>query len=339
VFYPINRRLALMLLGAMAIAACEPDETGAPDRDADTGIHRTFERGPIAVDLEVDRSEITIADRMTLSIAATIEEAYQVELPSFGEQLEQFGIVDYHTVPPRLIEDGRTRTTRSYILEPFLSGDYTIPPMTLRFWKAGEDESEVHEITTDELTIQVTSLLPEDMGDLTIHDIQPPVELPSSHSLRLWLASGAAAILLLGTGAALWRRRRQRDEEAEAGIPAHETAYAELEQLIAEDLTGQGQIKLFHQRLSDILRRYIGNRFGIRAPEQTTEEFLAGVRAGVELSPEYAPLLGDFLGHCDLVKFAEHQPDPAEVQGAFDTCKTFIAETAVELPLQGSTDT
>ena len=327
-------RLALMvmILGAMAMVACGPQEPGTPEEAGDEGIHRTFERGPICVDMDVDRREITIAQRMTLSITATIDEAYQVELPSFGQQLEQFGIVDYHTTPSRLIEDGKTRITRSYVLEPFLSGEYAIPPMSLKFWKAGEDTSQVHEITTEEFSVRVASLLPEDMADLTIHDIQPPVELPSSHSLSLWLVSGACGGLVLFAAALVWRRRRQREDEVEAAVAAHETAYAELEQLIAEDLTGQGHIKRFHQRLSDILRRYIGNRFGIRAPEQTTEEFLAGLRPGIELSHEYAPLLGEFLGQCDLVKFAEHLPGADEVQRAFDTCKTFIAETAVASP-------
>ena len=36
----------------------------------------------------------------------TADEAYEVEMPAFGEKLEQFGIVDFTTTQPELL-DGR----------------------------------------------------------------------------------------------------------------------------------------------------------------------------------------------------------------------------------------
>ena len=84
---------------------------------------------------------------------------------------------------------------------------------------------------------------------------------------------------------------------------------------------------MFYQRISGILRHYIENRFGLHAPEQTTEEFLTGLEAGYDFSGEHKLLLKTFLNHCDLVKFAEFQPNTEDIQKTFDSCKAFIRAT------------
>ena len=99
---------------------------------------------------------------------------------------------------------------------------------------------------------------------------------------------------------------------------------------MAEDLPRKGEIKPFYQRISDILRHYIENRFGLHAPEQTTEEFLGLMQASPALPPVYQGLLKEFLQHCDLVKFAEHVPSTEDIQNTFDACKNFIFETKAE---------
>ena len=110
-------------------------------------------------------------------------------------------------------------------------------------------------------------------------------------------------------------------------VPAHDLAYRELEKLVSEGLPNKEEIKRFYQRISGILRRYIENRFGLHAPEQTTEEFLAGLEIARDFPGKYNSLLTVFLTHCDLVKFAEHQPKQEDIQKTFDSCKAFIEGT------------
>ncbi|NIP95469.1 MAG: hypothetical protein GWO24_19305 [Akkermansiaceae bacterium] len=105
---------------------------------------------------------------------------------------------------------------------------------------------------------------------------------------------------------------------------------------MAEDLPGKGEMKPFYQRISDILRHYIENRFGLHAPERTTEEFLGELGSGQALDPAHKPLLGKFLSHCDLVKFAEYQPSRDDIQSTFDSCKDFILETKDTAPSGGA---
>ena len=38
-------------------------------------------------------------------------------------------------------------------------------------------------------------------------------------------------------------------------------------------------------------------------------------------------MLGEFLTHCDLVKFAKHEPTTEQIQQTFDLVKDFIEKT------------
>ena len=316
---------------AVVLGGCGRVEESTPKAGAagEAGFEKTFDRGPVSVRLRVDKKEATIADRLTLTIDVFSSEDYEARLPAFGEKLDQFGIVDYTTPQPELIEDNKTKRTRSYVLEPFLSGDYVIPPMKVEFWSKKEEDAKRHELETDEVAIKIKSLLPEDVENLQIHDIEDPVLMPKakiSESPYLWIGLGALAVLL-AAGALFAALRKGQEKISEQIVPAHEIAYRALERLIAENLPGKGEIKEFYQRISDILRQYIENRFGLHAPEQTTEEFLTALGANATLAPGHKSLLKNFLQHCDLVKFAKHEPTTEDIQKTFDSCNGFIGET------------
>ncbi len=134
----------------------------------------------------------------------------------------------------------------------------------------------------------------------------------------------AAAGLLV-----LWRRRRVRPIEARR-VMAHEAAYEALEMLLARGLVEEKRYREFTAEVADILRRYIEDRFGLRAPERTTEEFLVEAGAGLDVDGERKRILADFLVHCDLVKFAALEPSADDVKRTFDTAKDFIDTTRQE---------
>jgi hypothetical protein len=84
----------------------------------------------------------------------------------------------------------------------------------------------------------------------------------------------------------------------------------------------------YYFRLADIVRGYIERRFGLLAPERTTEEFLREARQDRSLTAEQKDMLGRFLRAADLVKFALHRPEPAEAASALAAARRFVTETA-----------
>ena len=318
--------LALLLLACLRLVSCDqgnPD-AGKPQKFV---IVKPYHRGPLTLLVKVSAQEITIADRLTLVLQAQISEAYQIKLPQFGEKLHDFGIVDFHASPPTLVAPGKISVSRRYVLEPFLSGSYKIPALQVTFVDKRQPEKK-HTLETEAITIQVKSLLPKKSQQLQVRDIIAPQQPPSGIGTWFYLGLGGwgTIALVAALGAFCWCRRQSKVRLVPRR-PAHEIAFAEIESLLAEQLIEQGQVKVFYQRICDILRDYIENRFVLHAPERTTEEFLQELRHTRVLGEAEKHLLKEFLEHCDLVKFACYQPTNPEIQKTFDSCKNFILAT------------
>ena len=159
--------------------------------------------------------------------------------------------------------------------------------------------------STPELPLDVTTLLAGQADGLEAPG--PPLRMPVPW--WPWAAVGAGA-LLLGFGARWFTRRmrRPRPPPVEVAVPAHVKALRELQRLRTAPRQSDDQIDAFYVAVSHVLRVYLEDRFGLHAPERTTEEFLLEVEAGGPLSTAQCRELRRFLDQCDLVKFAAARP-------------------------------
>lgn len=323
--------LGLSGLAGMILWGCERAEQRAlPGEGARPGLERVFQQGSLKVVASVDNPEPSIAERITLVLEVTHDERDEVVVPAVGENLGEFTVSDSRTTQPELLGDRLVRQEHLYILEPNLTGELRIPPLTVRTRGADGASGEELEVVTDELVVTVRSVLSKDAADLDIRDIAPPVDLPAPVAWWVWPAVIGGGLVLLGLVAWLLRRSRRTTDAAPPRRPAHEVALAALEELVADDLPGRGEIKPYYQRISDILRHYIEDRFGLHAPDRTTEEFLGELERGSALDAAHRLLLARFLRQCDLVKFAELQPAGEDIRETYDACRNFVLETKVE---------
>ena len=319
------------------LAGCG-EGTPEPNANTDAEVHpivKTAELGPVKMTVTADRNRITIAERLRLTIEVFAEDGVDIEMDDAGEKLDEFQIRDFTNTPAAPVEGGR-RWTRSYDLDIFLSGEYSIPEIEARFIDHREEGSDRLEnrshtregaIRTEPFTIEVTSLLEGEFDPTRFCDIKGPVELPVE-SERRWLAwgVGAASVIAALMIVVIVRRRRSRVEERAVIVP-HEWAFDQLRLLIDEKLVEQERVHEFYFRLSDVVRVYIELRFGLMAPERTTEEFLVEVHRSGALRADHKTLLGDFLQSCDRVKFARYEPTKSEIERAFDSAREFIEQT------------
>lgn len=290
-------------------------------------VDKEYERGPVTVHVRTDKVKMTIAETMLLELEATVEPGYEVRMPKVGEVLKNFGIVDWDNLGEKLDQSNRVVSTYHYRLEPFLSGTFAIPTFTFDFFDVNNPEEKKYELTTEPIDIEVTSLLGEQRAELKIEDIEGVIEVPKKASFWwIWLLS-VIALMGAGTGFWLYLRRKRVKELVRLFKPAHELAYERLRALVKEDLVAAGRIKEFYERISNILRHYIEHRFSLKAPERTTEEFLAELAYTDVLPATDKERLGEFLEHCDLVKFAKHTPTTKQIQKTFDLVKDFIEKT------------
>jgi hypothetical protein len=151
-----------------------------------------------------------------------------------------------------------------------------------------------------------------------IRDIKGLVPVPHSW----WWLLIPLALVVIAVAIWLWRRGRKPILAAPVVrvLTPLEAALAALQQLRQDAPPAEE----FYTRLSDIIRHYIENRFGLRAPERTTEEFLAEAT----LPAQHMTLLGAFLREADLVKFARLRPGTEDMDRAATAGERFIRESA-----------
>lgn len=287
--------------------------------------------GPVEVEIGLTPEAPVIGDPMIFSIQVAAEPGVEILMPEFGEALDRFRIVDF--VPREKVDDsGKTVYSQRYTLQAPASGSHMIPSILIEFvdrragQKLAPDNQDAYEILTEGLPFEVESAIPDSVEP----ELRPPMgrlEKPNRSTVHwLWWVGGGA--LLAGVAAWLIRRSGRKT----SSLTAWEVAQSELDDLLAGPRPEAEQVGPFFVELSDIIRRYLEDRFSLRSPELTTERFLEVVARSPDLSRRHQSLLRDFLRQCDLVKFAGLIPSVSAVDEAIDAARRFLTETRELMP-------
>ena len=283
----------------------------------------------VSVESKVDRSKITIGDRITYSIIVTHGEKIQVEFPDFGGNLGAFEILDYRDPEPRVL-DSMTVLQRDYIISTFDTGDYSIPAVAINF--VNMPDTVVQQLETEEIKITVESLKPSEAGD--IRDIKDPLELERNYMPIIKLGVIIFCLILLGILIYVFIRRRRGQSilplKTKPALPPHIIALNDLNELVNSDLWASGDVKEYYVRLSDIIRIYIEGRYSIKAPDMTTSQLVEMFKI-INIDDNVTDRVELFLSECDLVKFAKYIPDDDEKENATQTAYDIIDMTKLEI--------
>lgn len=282
--------------------------------------------GAVHLTLRAERQTLGLSDTVRLTLEAEAPLEVQLTWPEASKTLGPFEVLRSQSTGPHGLTPQTQRWQREYVLAPTAAGELSVPALTVQA-QSGDTTSTVQ---TTPLTLTVTSVVPEHADPAAPKDIAPPVEL-ARPGLPVWawgLGGGLLGLALLA-GAWWWYRRRHGTAAPPlVQRPAHTLALAALAQLERDDLIGQGRIGEFYERVSTIVRHYIEWRFDLRAPEQTTEEFLTALLHVTGPIATHREALTAFLQQCDLVKFARHRPLPSDMEETLARACHFVTETA-----------
>lgn len=320
----MTRILAALSIGLMLSIA-------RPVRAADT-IEQTAERGPVIAILKIEPAEPVIGDVVTLNLEVRAEPDVELLMPEFGEALGRFEIVDF---APREEIDARGATVarQTYRLQPPRSGRQTIPPLRLEFVDRrqghqpapkGED---AYELMTERVVLQVGSVLPAE-APLALRAAHGPLA-PRRDPLGPWWAWALGAAALLAAASPFLLRLYRSAVAQRRQETAYEIARSELDALLYAGRPGSDRpsVDSFYVKLSTIVRSYLENRFALRSPELTTEEFLGEMGRSPDLARSHQQMLREFLQHADLVKFAAHLPSGDDIGAQIRSAENFLEET------------
>src|SRR5262245_34893649 len=150
------------------------------------------------------------------------------------------------------------------------------------------------------------------------HDIAPPVDYSL---IPPWLVFVIVFVVASLLGLIVWRFARRRKPELPPKAP-REIAIGELEQIRPEiDRISPYQFSI---RVSDILRRYVSQQYGLPAMRQTSIEFLTAAAKAPSFSTDDKSLLEDFLNRCDLIKFAKYEATTSDSELLLEEAIRFV---------------
>lgn len=279
----------------------------------------SFAETPVEVGASVDRTAVSVGDRIVLELRVVSGKVYEVVFPEAADMFGDFKLVS--SKPVIVSFPRRKETGKIYFLTIFETGQHVIPPVKVQYrTKSGE---EWRTAETKQIAVEVKTVLTGSETD--INDIKGLLHKPFPRILFAFPA------LLAAAAAAAYYIRKKRagaviTEEMRIKT-AYEAAYQALKELKAMDLPGRGMIEEYYVRLSDIIRHYLEDRFSYRAPEMTTEEFLNSLAGAPDIEKRHKELLEIFLTNCDMVKFAKYGPTLLEMLDAYKAAENIVDGT------------
>ena len=275
-----------------------------------------------------DSQEILIGDQVKFHIEVIKPQGAKVSLPVLGDTLHtKVEILSAFAADSVLDANNQTVITASYLVTSFDAGVHEIQPLPVAFEFMGHADT----LRTGFTSLRVIS--PEIDESKGIYDIKPPIAMPVTVLevlpwvlLFFWLLAGVYVLMYF-----IKRQKKQKElEEAKRVETAHEVALKELEKLKSEKLWQSGEVKAYYTRLTDILRKYLENRFGLRAMESTSVEILRDMEVIMHREEKDLELIREILQTGDMVKFAKFSPEPSVNENCYDYTVMFVLETKFE---------
>lgn len=309
-----------LLLVALASAAVSAADNAA------AAITRSELQGPVEVQVSLNKATAQIAEPLTLTVTVNAPEKVLVTLPQQQKTLGSFHVLSMYDTADIPTANGR-QWIRRYQVESLVPGEQTLPPIAIAYSDRREAALSSDIVETPAMNVAITSALEGTPDPLQFRDIKDVVELPvvekPNYAWVYWSVGSGTALALAGAALLAWpNRRKQLSPQAQA--------LAELEELRHSSLLQAGLTEQYYVRLTNIVRQYIENQFGIAAPKLTTDEFLDQIASGSLLDDAQRGTLRVFLSLADLVKFAQFQPGEKDADQAIERASQFIQQSAVE---------
>ena len=210
------------------------------------------------------------------------------------------------------------------ILAPFEEGTYELPDIPVV--RRSGDKTDTLLFKGLEMEVKT---MPVDTATFQIHDIKGQIEYPVTFKEVLpWVGAGLLIIALLMLGA--WLIDRANKRRAEAGKPkdpAYIVALRELDKYRSDKFWAPEKQKAFYSGITDALKFYMDDRFGVDAPEMTTAELFDALKGDKDITPEMFNDLKDLFERADFVKFAKHVASDEENAGALPLAVRFVTTT------------
>lgn len=312
--------LLFALLFAVPLSA---GETGEPSI-------RQIGRGDITVELSSKPEKVSLADDFDITIEIISPEKTDTAVQqNFSDRFEGFVIDGSYEGEP-FVTDGKLHRTIHIKAKPIPGAvRYRLAPFAVRT-KTGNFNDTGSWFPTKAVIFEAASVIKE--GETKPDGITESLSIIKTHpSFRYFAkAAGAVAAAAVALAAIIMLFKSIRHRIKIYRMNPRDRALLELDQLLKKALPEKGRTKQFYVELTGIVRHYIERRHGIKAPEQTTDEFLQEAMRHPAFPKETLSGLREFLDAADLVKFAGVEVSEETVGGSVKTAKSYLENEPTE---------
>ena len=233
-----------------------------------------------------------------------------------------------------------SRITERFVVpvQVFDSGYYRLPPFV---YLSATDSVVSNQV---ELTV-----VPVKVGENDAISDYKDITEPSDRSFWDWMPDWLYdlwwlwLLMIVVVACAVYFGRRYRKTGKFIPLPEKPqpkpwtVALGRLENLKAKNLWENGMEKEYFTELTDILRDYLAQRFGINAMEMTSRQIMQTLAEQSDVK-EKRGYVRKILDVADFVKFAKVRPLPADNVEAFDNAVNFVKETIEKEPVESDSD-
>ena len=277
----------------------------------------------------LSRDSILIGDQVELILVLQMNEGEGFLIAAQSEQLVP-GVetIKGMTVDTLSVKKGKIDIQAHMTITSFDSGSYVLPPMLALIQNSrGEIDSLLYR--GPELYVNT---IPIDTATYEIKDIKGQIGYPLTFKEILpWLLLAlllAALVYLISrlvkarrNNLTLFGKPMQKD-------PAHIVALRDLEKIRKQKLWQNNKQKQFYTAVTDTLRYYISERFGIVTMERPSGEMLEDLKKQ-DIEENTFDKIEKLFGRADLVKFAKYEATAEENEETIPDAVQFVNSTYV----------
>ena len=293
-------------------------------------VSAVYAQSPVRVEVSTDRDTISIGETITYTVKVIHDPSWKIAGDPVTD-FSQFEVMQIRKLQPEM-RGTQMEDRTEYLLTTFNVDTFLISAPKV-YLISGKDS--LLASGTPRLIFVMSSL------DPSVKDIRP--EKPLIRGQINWWLLGLLALLavlvIAGLVFLVWRlyRRRQRKRLEPVSVPVNlrspeEVALEKLDILQQEGLPQQGMFKAYHSMVSEIVRSYIEDKFGVPAMESTTSDLVRSLRERRTIHEAFLSMTRRFLEVCDLVKFAKYVPALQECDEVMQLARTLIQFHSTSVP-------
>ena len=283
----------------------------------------------VSVESKIDSIQILICEQTGITLSVTAKKGSRVEMPVYKPSqyiTPGVEVLSHSDADTSHLDNGLVKISKRYTLTSFDEKLYYLPPMTVKVdGKAYKSKS----LALKVLTVPVDTLHPEKF--FPPKGVQDNPFQWSEWEFAFWMS--VVFVLVCVAAYYLWTRLKENKPVIARvriikKIPPHQRALKEIDNIKANRVTAQEDQKTYYTQLTDVIRKYIKERFGFNAMEMTSSEIIS--RLQQEGDKKMTDELKELFMTADLVKFAKYSTLINENDANLVNAVAFINTTKLE---------